>query len=57
MGLDELIDVLGRATVEMVLCWAGAALLMTEQHFRRMMGYRDLWMLKAALDQNQVLVQ
>jgi hypothetical protein len=30
---------------------------MTEQHFRRMMGYRDLWMLKAAWDQNQVLVQ
>jgi putative transposase len=42
---------------KMVLRWAAAALLMTEQNFRRIMGYRDLWMLKAALDQNKVLVQ
>jgi putative transposase len=42
---------------KMVLRWAAAALLMTEQNFRRIMGYRDLWMLKAALDQNTVLVQ
>jgi transposase-like protein len=42
---------------ERVLRWAAAALLMTEQNFRRIMGYRDLWMLKAALDQNKVLVQ
>lgn len=41
---------------KMVLRWA-AALLMTEQRFRKIMGYRDLWMLKAALDQNGVLVQ
>ncbi|MBI1954845.1 MAG: transposase, partial [Acidobacteria bacterium] len=33
----------------MVLRWAAAALLMTEQNFRKIMGYRDLWMLKAAL--------
>ncbi len=26
---------------------------MTEKHFRKIMGYRDLWTLKAALDQNQ----
>ncbi len=38
---------------QMVLRWAAAALLMTEQNFRRIMGYRDLWMLKAALDENQ----
>ena len=38
---------------KMVLRWAAAALLMTEQDFRRIMGYRDLWMLKAALDENQ----
>jgi len=38
---------------KMVLRWAAAALLMTEQNFRRIMGYRDLWMLKAALDENQ----
>ncbi len=42
---------------KMVLRWAAAALLMTEQNFRRIMGYRDLWMLKAALDQKGVLVQ
>ena len=42
---------------KMVLRWVAAALLMTEQNFRRIMGYRDLWMLKAALDQNKVLVQ
>lgn len=38
---------------KMVLRWAAAALLLTEQNFRRIMGYRDLWMLKAALDENQ----
>ncbi len=42
---------------KMVLRWAAAALLMTEQNFRRIMGYRDLWMLKATLDQKGVLVQ
>ncbi len=36
--------------------WAAAALLMTEQNFCKIMGYRDLWMLKAALDENEVLV-
>ena len=41
---------------KMVLRWA-AALFMTEQNFRRMMGYRDLWMLKAALDENQTSVK
>jgi putative transposase len=38
---------------KMVLRWAAAALLMTEQNFRRIMGYRDLWMLKAVLDETQ----
>jgi transposase-like protein len=38
---------------KMVLRWAAAALLMTEQNFRKIMGYRDLWMLKSALDENQ----
>ncbi|HVA00797.1 MAG TPA: transposase, partial [Terriglobia bacterium] len=38
---------------KMVLRWAAAALLMTEQNFRRIMGYRDRWMLKAILDENQ----
>jgi putative transposase len=34
---------------KMVLRWAAAALLMTEKNFRRIMGYQDLWILKAAL--------
>jgi putative transposase len=38
---------------KMVLRWAAAALLMTEKNFRRIMGYQDLWMLKAALGRNQ----
>ena len=42
---------------KMVLRWAAAALLMTERNFRRIMGYRDLWMLKAALDQKGALAQ
>jgi hypothetical protein len=42
---------------KMVLRWAAAALLMTEQNSRKIMGYRDLWMLKAALDQKGVLAQ
>jgi len=36
----------------MVLRWAASAFLMTEKNFRRVEGYRDLWMLKAALDPN-----
>ena len=34
---------------KMVLRWAAAALLMTEKNFRRIMGYKDLWMLESAL--------
>jgi len=34
----------------MVLRWAATAFLSTEQQFRRLMGYRDLWTLKAVLD-------
>ena len=37
-------------TGEMALRWAAAAALETERHFRKLLGYRDLWMLKAALD-------
>jgi hypothetical protein len=35
----------------MALRWAGAAALETEKRFRRIVGHRDLWMLKAALDE------
>jgi transposase-like protein len=34
----------------MVLRWAAASFLDAEKAFRRIMGYRDLWMLKAHLD-------
>lgn len=34
-----------------------AALLMTERSFWKIMGYRNLWMLKAALDENVVSPQ
>lgn len=34
---------------EMVKRWAAAAFLHAEKNFRRLMGYRDLWMLSAAL--------
>ena len=38
---------------QMVLRWAAAAYLDTEKSFRRIMGYRDLWILKAALDEDR----
>jgi putative transposase len=34
----------------MVLRWAAASFLDAEKSFRRIMGYQDLWMLKAQLD-------
>jgi len=34
---------------EMVARWAAAAFLDAEENFRKVMGYRDLWMLEAAL--------
>lgn len=37
----------------MVLRWAATAFLDTEKSFRRIMGYRDLWQLKAYLDENE----
>jgi putative transposase len=37
----------------MALRWAASAMLATEKHFRRIMGYRDLRMLKAYLDDEQ----
>jgi len=42
---------------KMVLRWAAAALPVTEDNFRRIMGYRDSWMLKAALGRKQVSLQ
>jgi len=40
---------------QMALRWAGAAALETERGFRKIMGHKDLWMLKAALDDGQSL--
>ena len=34
---------------EMVLRWAASAFLETEKNFRKIQGYRDLWMLEAKL--------
>jgi putative transposase len=34
---------------KMVLRWAAAAFLITEKSFRKIQGYRDLWMLKAVI--------
>jgi hypothetical protein len=34
--------------------WMVAAFLDAETSFRRILGYRDLWMLKAILNENQV---
>ena len=42
---------------KMALRWAASALLITERHFNRIMGYRDLWILKAALGRNQAAAQ
>jgi len=39
---------------EMVKRWVAAAFLDAEKSFRRILGYRDLWMLKAVLNENQV---
>jgi len=35
----------------MVLRWAAAGFLATEKNFRKVMGYRDLWILKAKLQE------
>ena len=35
---------------KLVLRGAASAFLATEKNFRRIQGYRDLWMLKAALE-------
>jgi len=40
---------------KMVLRWVAAAFLATEKNFRRIQGYRDLWMLKAKLDNEVAL--
>ena len=42
---------------KMALRWAASALLITERHFNRIMGYRDLWILKAALGRNQAVAE
>ena len=39
----------------MVLRWVASAFLAAEQSFRRIQGYRDLWMLKATLESDSTL--
>ena len=36
---------------DMVLRWATAAFLETEKHFKKIGGYKQLWMLKSYLDE------
>jgi len=38
----------------MALRWAAASFVETEKNYRRIMGYRDLWMLKAHLDDQEL---
>jgi len=38
---------------QMILRWAAAAYLETEKHFRRIMGYKSLWVLEAALREEE----
>ena len=35
----------------MALRWAASAFLEVEKRFRRIMGYRDLWMLESVLNE------
>jgi hypothetical protein len=37
----------------MALRWAATALVETEKRFRRIMGYKQLWILKSYLDRPQ----
>ncbi|MCZ7585228.1 MAG: IS256 family transposase [Deltaproteobacteria bacterium] len=39
----------------MVMRWCATALLEHEKHFRKVMGYKDLWMLQAALKEDSDL--
>jgi hypothetical protein len=39
----------------MVLRWVASAFLAVEESFRRIQGYRDLWMLKARLESDSTL--
>jgi transposase-like protein len=40
---------------DMALRWAAAAAWETERNFRKLMGYKELWMLQAALEDGQSL--
>jgi hypothetical protein len=42
---------------EMALRWAAAAALETEKNFREIIGHEDLWMLRAALSDDQATAQ
>jgi transposase-like protein len=39
---------------QMVLRWAAASFLDAEKNFRRIMGHRDLWILRAALSEREI---
>ncbi len=52
-GADRIVDARGlvcRSRPGMPARWSAAAFLEIERRFRKIMGYRDLWALKAILD-------
>jgi putative transposase len=42
---------------EMAARWAGAAFLEAEKNFRKIVGFRHLWILKAALDRQEDMAE
>ena len=41
----------------MALRWAAGAFIETEKSYRKILGYRQLWVLKAHLDDQEPVVQ
>ena len=41
----------------MALRWAATAFVVTEKHFRRIMGYKQLWILKLYLDSDNLVAE
>lgn len=39
---------------DMVLRWAASAWLLTEKHFRKIIGHRDMWALASILERNTI---
>lgn len=46
-AIDDLIDVMWRAAVEAILKWMAVVYDVSSMNFKRVMGHKDLWILKA----------